>query len=121
MELRHPPGDAAPIAVLDVEASFQLTLPLLELPGRLSGSCSMAVELDEGVSDVPVGVTARIENGLVVSCEQGLDEGADAWVTGSAGEWLDTLIERKAMRVRSGGQRPLARRLLQELHKALFG
>ncbi len=120
MELRHPPGDTAAIAALDVEASFLLTLPLLRLPGELSGSCSLAVELDEGVSDSPAGVTARVENGLVVSCEPGLDEEADAWATGSAEEWLDTLIERKVDRVRSGGQRALARRLPQGLHKALF-
>jgi hypothetical protein len=121
MELRHPPGDTAAVAALDVEASFLLTLPLLELPVELSGSCSMAVELDEGVSGSPAGVTVRIENGLVVSCEQHLDEDADAWVTGSAGDWLDTLIEPDIERVRSGGERHLAGTLLQELHETLFG
>jgi hypothetical protein len=120
MELRHPPGDTAAIAALDVEAAFLLTLPLLELPAELSGSCSMAVELDEGVSGSPAGVTARIENGRVVSCEQRLDQDADAWATGSAGDWLDTLIEPDVKRVRSGGERHLARRLLYELHKTLF-
>jgi hypothetical protein len=121
VELRHPPGDTAAIAALDVEAAFLLTLPLLRLPVELSGSCSMAVELDEGVAGSPAGVTARVENGLVVSCERRLDEDADAWATGSAGDWLDTLIEAGAKRVRSGGERALARRLLYELHKALFG
>jgi hypothetical protein len=38
-----------------------------------------------------------------------------------AGEWLDTLIEADAKRVRSGGERALARRLLYELHMVLFG
>ncbi len=121
MELRHPPGDTAAIAALDVEASFMLAMPLLRLPGELSGSCSLAVDLDEGVAGSPAGVTARIENGLVVSCERGLDEDADAWATGSTEEWLDTLIEPDAKRVRSGGERALPRRLLYELHKTLFG
>lgn len=120
MELRHPPGDTAAVAALDVEASFLLTLPLLELPAELSGSCSMAVELDEGVSGSPAGVTVEVEGGRIVSCERRLDENADAWATGSAGDWLDTLIEADAKRVRSGGDRPLARRLLYELHKTLF-
>lgn len=120
MELRHPPGDTAAVAALDVEASFLLTLPLLKLPAKLSGSCSMAVELDEGVSGSPAGVTVRVENGLVVSCERRLDEDADAWATGSAGDWLDTLIEADAKRVRSGGEHDLARRLLYELHETLF-
>lgn len=121
VELRHPPGDTAAVAALDVEASFLLTLPLLRLPAELSGTCSMAVELDEGVSGSPAGVTARVENGLVVSCERHLDEDADAWATGSAGAWLDTLIDADAEQVRSGGDRVLARRLLYELHKTLFG
>jgi hypothetical protein len=121
MELRHPPGDTAAITALDVEASFLLTLPLLELPAGLSGSCSMAVELDEGISGSPAGVTLRVENGRIASCERGLDEDADAWAIGSAADWLDTLIEAGAKRVRSGGDRALARRLLHELRRALFG
>lgn len=120
MELRHPPGDTAAVAALDVEASFLLALPLLQLPRGLSGSCSLAVELDEGVSGSPAGVTVQVEDGRVVSCERRLDENADAWASGSAAEWLDTLIERRTERVRSGGRRRLARRLLQELHKTLF-
>ncbi len=121
MELRHPPGDTAAVASLDVEASFLLTLPLLELPADLSGSCSMAVELDEGVDGSPAGVTAQIEKGRLVSCKRGLDESVDAWAAGSAAEWLDTLIEPDAQQVRSGGERSLPRRLLYELHKTLFG
>jgi hypothetical protein len=120
MELRHPPGDTAAVAALDVEASFLLTLPLLELPADLSGSCSMAVELDEGVNGSPAGVTAKVENGRVISCERRLEQDADAWAAGSAGEWLDTLIEADAGQVRSGGDRQLASRLLYELHKTLF-
>jgi len=121
MELRHPPGDTAAVAALDVEASFLLTLPLLELPSDLSGSCSMAVELDEGVDGSPAGVTARVENGRVVSCERRLEEEADAWATGSAAEWLDTLIEPDAEQVRSGGEQHLAGTLLYSLHETLFG
>lgn len=121
MELRHPPGDTAAVAALDVEASFLMTLPLIELPIDLSGSCSLAVELNEGVTGSPAGVTAVIENGRVVSCERHLDEDADAWATGSAGDWLDTLIEADTERVRSGGERRLAGALLEELHETLFG
>ncbi|MGB7587436.1 MAG: hypothetical protein WBM00_01875 [Solirubrobacterales bacterium] len=121
LELRHPPGDTAAFAALDVEASFLLTLPLLRLPRRMSGSCSLAVELDESVSGSPAGVTVRVEGGRVVSCERGIDDDADARAVGSTADWLDTLIERRAERVRSGGERRLARRLLYELHRTLFG
>jgi hypothetical protein len=121
MELRHPPGDTAAVAALDVEASFLLTSPLLELPAGLSGSCSLAVELDEDVDGSPAGVTVRVEGGRVASCERRLDEGADARATGSAGEWLDTLIEPDAERVRSAGDHRLAGILLDAFHETLFG
>lgn len=120
MELRHPPGDTAPIAALDVEAAFHLTLPLVRLPDELSGSCSLAVELDEGISNSPAGVTARLEKGRVVSCESDIDPDADAWATASAAAWLDTVIEADAKGVRSGGDSNLTGQLLQELHRVLF-
>ncbi|MGC1851257.1 MAG: hypothetical protein WA687_02325 [Solirubrobacterales bacterium] len=120
-EKRHPPGDTAPIAAMDVEAAFHLTLPLLELPEKLSGICALAVELDEGVFPSPAGVTAEVKKGQVVACRQGLDESADARADASAADWLDTVIEAGAKRVRSGGERRLARGLLDELHQSLFG
>jgi hypothetical protein len=121
MEHRFPFGDTAPIAALDVEAAFLLTLPLLELPAELSGSCSLAVELDEGVFPSPAGVSARVEERRVVSVEARPDEEADVWATASAADWLDTLIETDAKLVRTGGERHLARRLIYELHQTLFG
>jgi hypothetical protein len=121
MEHRHPPGDTAPIAALDVEAAFLLILPLLELPLDLSGTCSLAVELDEDVVPNPAGVTVRVEAGRVASVEAGLDEDADCWASASAPDWLDTLIEPHVKRVSSGGERDLPRRLVYELHETLFG
>jgi len=121
MEHRFPPGDTAPVAALDVEASFLLTLPLLELPTELEGSCSLAVELDEGVSPNPAGVTAQVEEGRAIVTEVALDEKADAWANAPACDWLDTLIEPDVKLVRSGGERRLTRRLLYELHQTLFG
>ncbi len=121
MELRHPPGDTAPIAARDVEAAFQLALPLLKLPRKLSGTCSLAVELAEGVADSPAAVTARIEEGRVVACEPGFDEDADASASATAAEWLETVIERKANLVPTAGDDKLATALLHELHNTLFG
>jgi hypothetical protein len=121
MELRHPPGDTAPIAALDAEAAFHLALPLLELPEKLSGTCSLAVDLEEGVRYSPAGVTARLEQGRVVSCEARSEEEADAWAAASVGDWLDSVIEGDAKRVRAGGERRLVSALLDELHRTLFG
>jgi hypothetical protein len=121
MELRHPPGDTAPIAALDVETAFELTLPLLELPPDLHGSCSLAVELDEGVMDSPSGVTAKVDRGRVLTCEPGLDEEADAWAGATAPDWLEMVIEGDAGRASTGGDARIAETLLRELHRTLFG
>lgn len=120
MELRYPPGDTAPIAALDVQAAFQLTLPMLELPPDLVGSCSLAVELDEGVLNSPAGVTVRVDRGRVVSCETRLDQGAGSWASASAQEWLEMVIEADLSPARAGGEETMPRKLIGELHKALF-
>jgi hypothetical protein len=67
------------------------------------------------------GVTARIEEGRVVSCHDGLDIKANAWAAATAADWLDTVVEPDAKRVRTGGDRWLSGALLDGLHKTLFG
>lgn len=112
---------ADPPDALDVEASFLLTLPLLELPPDLSGTCMLAVEFGSGRKRELAGATARVEQGRVVSCSVELDEDADAWAVAPAPEWLDTVVEPDAKRVRTGGDRLLAAALLDRIHRALFG
>lgn len=120
-EVRHPLEDTAPIAALDVQASFLFTLPLLELPRGLSGSCSLTVDLKEGVAGSPTGVTVRVADGRVVSIETRLDEDVDAWAAASAAEWLDIVIEADTRSARFGGDHALAGTLLGALHETLFG
>lgn len=121
LEQRKPVEDLAPIASLDVEAAFLLTLPLLELPREISGSCRLAVEVDGARETELAGVTAVVEGGRIASCTAGLAEEVDAWGIASAEDWLDTVIEPDAKRVRTGGDRYLARALLGGLHAKLFG
>lgn len=121
VEKRHPPGDTAPIAALDVEASFHLTLPLLELPEEFSGSCALAVELDDGVCPSPAGATVRIERGQIVCVEPELDPKADSYAIASAADWLDIVIDADTSLARSSGESRLPGRLLYELHETLFG
>lgn len=120
-ELRHPLEDTAPISALDVQTAFLLTLPLLDLPEELSGSCSLAVELEDGVAGSPTGVTVQIENGRLISCELCLADDVDAWASAPASAWLDSVIERDSSEVRSGGNGHLAASLLDALHERLFG
>lgn len=119
-ELRHPLEDTAPIAALDVQAAFLLTLPMVELPDGLSGTCSLAVDLDEGVAGSPTGATVRIEGGRLASCEVCLDEGADAWASAPAPAWLSAVIEGDTAGIRAGGDSRLAGTLLHGLHQRLF-
>ncbi len=128
VERRDPDNPASPIDALDVEAAFLLALPLLELPEDLTGSCRLGVGLEEDrAGPVPdaapdmAGLTARIDAGRVVACEPALDPGAETWAAGSASDWLDTVIEADAKRVRTGGDKRLAALLLNRLHETLFG
>jgi DNA-binding HxlR family transcriptional regulator len=124
MEHRHPLPDTVPADALDVEAAFLLTLPLLELPehlaDQLNGSCRLVVEVEGGSASHLAGVTAHVASGQVTVAPV-LDEDADAWATASAEDWLDTVIEPDAKRVRTGGDRLLASVLLDTLHRTLFG
>jgi DNA-binding HxlR family transcriptional regulator len=121
VERRRRTEAATPIDPLDVEAAFQLALPLLELPRELSGSCRLGVNLDQEGRPGLTGVTAGVDRGRVVSCTRGLAERADAWAAAPAGDWLDTVIEPDAERVRTGGDKWLAAALLDALHRTLFG
>jgi DNA-binding HxlR family transcriptional regulator len=121
LERRNPMEGMAPIDALDVEAGFRLSLPLVELPKELSGACRLGLNLEDDESARLTGVTARIDQGRVISCAAGLDEEACAWAAATAADWLDTVIEPDANRVRTGGDRWLSRALLDALHRALFG
>jgi DNA-binding transcriptional ArsR family regulator len=121
LERRNPMEGMAPIDALDVDAGFRLSLPLLTLPKELSGVCRLGLNLDEDERSAMTGVTARIEEGRVVSCRDGLDVEANAWAAGTAADWLDTVIEPDTKRVRTGGDRWLSGALLDSLHKTLFG
>jgi len=121
LERNNPRENMAPIDNLDVEAGFMLSLSQVELRKELTGVCRLGLNLDEEECSPMTGVTAEIDQGLIVSCEPGLDMGANAWACGTASQWLDTVIEPDADTVRTGGDRWLTRTLLRELHEALFG
>lgn len=121
LERRDPKEGMAPIDALDVEAGFRCSLPLVELPRELSGTCRLGINLEDDESGCLTGVLAHVDQGRVISCVAGLDGRADAWAAGSAGDWLDTVIEPDAAQVRTGGDRWLARALLDALHSSLFG
>jgi DNA-binding HxlR family transcriptional regulator len=121
IERRKPMEGMLPIDPLDVEAGFRLSLALVELPKELSGTCRLGINLEDDEHSRLTGITAKIEDGYVISCTSGLRKEADAWAAASAGDWLDTVIEPDAKRVRTGGDRWLPSALLDALHRTLFG
>lgn len=121
IERREPQEEMTPIDGFDVETAFLLTLPLLELPADVAGTCRLGVEVVENGQPRLVGAMAQVEDGRVASCAVDLDGRPDAWAIAGPGEWLDTVIAPSARRVMTGGDRLLARVLLDGLHEALFG
>jgi DNA-binding HxlR family transcriptional regulator len=121
-ERRHIPTAAAPIARIDVEATFLLAVPVLSLATDMSGSCRLAVELRNGRGDPHLaGVLVEVREGSVAACIARLQGEADAWVSGSTFTWLQAVIEANTDRFEIGGDCDLAAALFEGLHATLFG
>ena len=120
MEIRHPPGETEPIAPLDVEAAFQLALPLVSLSEELSASCRLTVAVP-GRSPQLAGVAVLVEQGVVTQVSPGLEMQSDTFATGAPIDWLDTLIDPSVGRIKAGGDTRLAGALIESLHERLFG
>ncbi len=120
MERRHLEQDTASPDILDVEAAFQLALPLVKLPSDLAGPCRLGVQIP-GDGALMVGATVEVEAGRVISASPLLDEDAETFATGSPIDWLDTLVEPSAGRIKLGGDARLAGALIDGLYEVLFG
>jgi DNA-binding HxlR family transcriptional regulator len=119
-ERRHSPEATAPIGRVDVEAGLLLTVPILRLPATLSGRCRLEVELGRRRSSRPAGVLVEVDSGRIASRTSRLSGPADAVATGSAGDWLDAVLDRDPSRLSLSGRTDLAAALLSALHDALF-
>jgi DNA-binding HxlR family transcriptional regulator len=106
-ERRHAREESPAIAKLDVEAVFLLVVPTLRLPPVHSGVCRFTVESANGGERRLAGVLATLEEGRTTACASRLDHEADAWVGGSAADWLRTVIDGEIC-VEVGGDAQLA-------------
>ncbi len=120
-ERHHLSKEAPPITPIDTEATFLLTVPLLRLPGGLSGSCRMAVEIPNGRTRHLAGVLIEVREGQITSCATRLRGSPNSWASGPADAWLAALIEADSGGLELGGDGRLARTFLEGLHVALFG
>jgi DNA-binding HxlR family transcriptional regulator len=119
-ERRWSAAETPPVAPLDVEAGFLLTLPMLRLPADLAGNCRLVVELPESEERPAAGVMAHVEDERIASCTTDLAGSADASVIGSDRVWLEAVIEGMAEDLEFGGEETLARELVEALHRRLF-
>lgn len=119
-ECHYPEEDVAPPDILDVEAAFQLALPLLVLPPDLRGCCRLGVRIPEGESLV-AGATVEVDRGRVIAASPLLERAPETWVTGSPLDWMDTVVEPSVGLLEMGGDARLAGALIDSLHSTLFG
>lgn len=118
-ERRNLPTEAPSITPLDIEAAFLLAVPALHLDPDQSGICRMAVGIRDNGDERLVGVRATVDEGRVASCVSKLGGPADAWVSGSALEWIRAVLDGQATRLEIGGECCLAVALVEGLHETL--
>jgi DNA-binding HxlR family transcriptional regulator len=123
-ERRNLPAQTATIGRVDAETGLMLAMPLVQLPPAASGSCRLVVELssegDNGDDTGLAAVTVAADSGRVVSWKA-CNDGADAWAIGAPNAWFRAAIEADPAHLELGGNRRLARALLEGLYGALFG
>jgi DNA-binding transcriptional ArsR family regulator len=119
-ELRYPEDDVLPPDVFDVEASFQMALPLVKLPAELRGSCRLGVEV-AGEEPMVAGSTVNVERGSVLASTALLDRDPETWATGSPLDWCEDVVNPASGQLQAGGDVDLAVALVQALHERLFG
>ncbi|HEU4904506.1 MAG TPA: hypothetical protein VFT19_00090 [Solirubrobacterales bacterium] len=119
LEFQLPQGETAPITPLDVEAAFLLTLPLIELPEEITGTCRLTVPVP-GRRPQLAGVVVLVEDGEITSVSTDLTIDSNNFATAPPGAWIDTLIDPEAAAVGYGGDPWFAFSLLHGLHEKLF-
>ncbi|HEX8753310.1 MAG TPA: winged helix-turn-helix transcriptional regulator, partial [Solirubrobacterales bacterium] len=90
-ESLHMRGRAAPVTERDIEAAFLLATPLVHLPAETTGVCQLEVEVDSAAARGQSGIRVRFEQGEVVACEPGLEEGPTPFAAGSAADWFEAV------------------------------
>jgi len=119
-EHRHVPHRAGPIGRSDVEATFLLIVPTLELSPEVNGHARLAVELRNAKETKYAGVSVQVQDGRVTSCVSRLEGEADAWVNGTALGWFRWVNRGIKDAVEVGGDFELAHGLADGIHSALI-
>jgi DNA-binding HxlR family transcriptional regulator len=87
-ERKFAPETTPQVGRLDVEASFLLAAPMVELDPGPRGRCRLAVEVNGGASPTTAGVVIEVDKGRIVSCTSRLDGDTQASASGTVFAWL---------------------------------
>jgi DNA-binding HxlR family transcriptional regulator len=120
-EARHLQSRAASLSTRDAEAIFLLSVPLMSLPGDLSGSFRFAMELRSDSDRRLAGVRGQTSEGRVSALTSQLNGDAEATAVGPPGAWLSALCSGDAESLELGGDRDSVRKLFASLRRGLFG
>lgn len=119
LEFQLPQGETTPIAPLDVEAAFLLTLPLIGLPEEVEGTCKLTVPVPGRPPEL-AGVVVLARDGEIVSVSTDLTMDSGNFATAPPRGWIDTLIDPSVASVDFGGDPQFVFSLLYGLHERLF-
>jgi len=120
LEAAEGRDDATLIDELDVEAAFLLALPLVTgLPAEMSSSCRLTVTV-AGWRPRLAGVAVLIDQGEVASVTSDLTIWSDTFASGTALDWIDTLIDPASSKLDVSGALDVPFALLAGLHETLF-
>jgi len=121
-EQRYPEDDVLDPDVFDVEAAFQMALPLIDVPSDVRGTVRAGVRLPgaEG-EELVAGSTVEVADGRVAASSPLLDRVPETWVTGDPLDWCETVIDPREAKLDTGGDIGLAQGLIEALHERLFG
>jgi DNA-binding HxlR family transcriptional regulator len=124
-ECEHLAEVTEPLTRLDIEATFLLAVPLVDLEVNRTGSCLLAVSTTAPAEaesrDRLAGVHVEVEAGDVVSCVSSLGQEPHTWALGTVDSWVDAILEGRLDRLRIGGSDPdLAAAVIAKLHASLL-
>jgi hypothetical protein len=119
-ERRWAPAQTSAIGRIDVEASFLLAIPLLELREEPSGCCRLAVEMRAESKLEYAGVMVTVEAGRLISCTARLKGEPDAWATGTAPDWFGWVNGHADHQLELCGDSALARAVMEALLEVLL-
>lgn len=115
----HMGPKGRPLAAGDVEATFLLAAPLIQLPDALAGSCQLEVKPSRGLVLRPIGIQMTVDQGRVVASARGEAADAFAKVSGSVADWLEAIKSGELSCLRFEGSVGFGEEVAGGLHRAL--